>query len=81
MNKTCRYYISKYKRNEVLEKLLIILKRTKSKTMVDDVRKDINALRSNYGRELKKIEQSRRFSAGANTVYTRRVRPLNIFVF
>ncbi|XP_031335337.1 uncharacterized protein LOC116165170 isoform X1 [Photinus pyralis] len=69
-DKTDKDYVNKYKRNEALEKLLVIYKKIKPQVTLDDVKKKINTLRSNYRRELKKIESSRRSGAGGDDIYT-----------
>ncbi|XP_026729204.1 uncharacterized protein LOC113494889 [Trichoplusia ni] len=49
-----KHYTNKYKRQAGYKKLLEILKKIKPQATVDDVRKKINSLRSNYRRELRK---------------------------
>ncbi|KNC34457.1 hypothetical protein FF38_02958 [Lucilia cuprina] len=51
-------------------KLLTIFKKIKPTATVDDVRKKINSLRSNYRKELKRIVNSKRSGASADDVYT-----------
>ncbi|KAL4708045.1 hypothetical protein ACJJTC_013456 [Scirpophaga incertulas] len=57
--------------NEELDmrSLLKILAKIKPRATVEDVKKKINSLRSNYRRELKKIVTSKRSGAGTNEVY------------
>lgn len=69
-DKTHTQYVNKYKRNESLEKLLLIWKRIKPLATIEDVRKKINTLRSNYRREINKIVASRRSGAAADDVYS-----------
>ncbi|KAL4720761.1 hypothetical protein ACJJTC_013839 [Scirpophaga incertulas] len=68
-DKKCIDYTNKYKRRTGYEKLLKILAKIKPRATVEDVKKKINSLRSNYRRELKKIVTSKRSGAGTNEVY------------
>ncbi|CAK1603572.1 unnamed protein product [Parnassius mnemosyne] len=66
-------YTNKYKRNENLAKLLPILRKIKKDATIDDVKKKINSIRSNYRRELKKIVASKRSGAGADDIYNSKI--------
>ncbi|XP_013189961.2 uncharacterized protein LOC106134444 [Amyelois transitella] len=68
-DKKCNDYTNKYKRRIGYEKLQKILVKIKPRTTVEDVKKKINSLRSNYRRELKKIVTSKRSGAGTGEVY------------
>lgn len=57
-------YINKHRRNAALDKLLSIYVATKPGATRADVRRKINTLRSNYRKELKKIEDSKRSGTG-----------------
>ncbi|CAG9559067.1 unnamed protein product [Danaus chrysippus] len=67
-----QYYTNKYKRLEYLKKLLEVYKKIKPGATTDDVRKKINIFRSNYKRELNKIEESRKRGC-SDVVYSPRV--------
>lgn len=58
-DKTNLNYKIKYKRDECLEKLLVIYKKLRPHATISDVRKKINSLKSNYRREWKKVILSR----------------------
>lgn len=51
-DKTHTLYCNKYKRNDALRKLLDIYIKVKPGATIEDVKKKINVLRSNYRREL-----------------------------
>lgn len=53
-------YFNKLKRRKALEKLVVIYRHIKHFANVEDVKKKINLLRSNYRRELRKILIRRR---------------------
>lgn len=67
-----QYYTNKYKRLEYLHKLLEVYQKIKPSATTDDVRKKINIFRSNYKRELNKIEESRKRDC-SDVVYSPRV--------
>ncbi|CAK1578712.1 unnamed protein product [Parnassius mnemosyne] len=69
-----KYYTNKYKRQARYEKLLDVYKKIKPQATVEDVRKKINSLRSNFRRELKKIALSKRSGAGVDDLYTPRTK-------
>ncbi|CAK1591476.1 unnamed protein product [Parnassius mnemosyne] len=69
-----KYYTNKYKRQAGYEKLLDVYKKIKPQATVEDVRKKINSLRSNFRRELKKIALSKRSGAGVDDLYTPRTK-------
>lgn len=64
-----KYYKNLIKKGEALQKLLEIYKKIKSDATIDDVKKKINILRSNYRKELKKILTSKRSGASSDDVY------------
>ncbi|XP_073964241.1 uncharacterized protein [Choristoneura fumiferana] len=68
-DKTHTFYINKYKRNDALRKLLNIYIKIKPGATIEDVKKKINVLRSNYRRELKKIISSRRSGSSTYDLY------------
>ncbi|XP_057654170.1 uncharacterized protein LOC130892669 [Diorhabda carinulata] len=63
-------YMKKNKRMEALNKLLPLYKKIKPNAEISDVRKKINTLRSNFRKELKKIESSKRSGCGTEDIYT-----------
>lgn len=69
-NPTDPNYMNKTKRNAALDKLVSIYSKSKPGANRADVRRKINILRSNYRKELKKIEDSKRSGTGADEVYT-----------
>ncbi|XP_037923900.1 uncharacterized protein LOC119659717 [Hermetia illucens] len=62
-------YTDKYKRNEALDKLLVVLKKIEPTASVKDVKDKVNTLRSDYRRELMKIAAFRRSAGGSGEVY------------
>lgn len=62
-------YTKRDKKNAAYEKLLTIYKGLKSDATVDEVKKKINTLRSNFRKELKKINDSKRSGAGSDDIY------------
>ncbi|CAI6377104.1 unnamed protein product [Macrosiphum euphorbiae] len=62
-------YTRRDKKNAAYEQLLTIYKGLKCDASIDDVKKKINTLRSNFRKELKKINDSKRSGAGADNVY------------
>lgn len=62
-------YMNKAKRNIALDKLTSIYKNMKPGANRADVRRKINTLRSNYRKQLKKIELSMRTESGTDEVY------------
>lgn len=75
------HYKNKYKREVGYKKLLEIFKKIKPKATVEDVRKKINSLRSNYRRELKKIAVSKRSGAGIDDLYTPKSKSFKLLAF
>lgn len=65
-----KMYKDAIKRGEAYRKLLQVYKKNKNDATVDDVKKKINSLRSNYRKEFKKIVQSKRSGAGTDEMYT-----------
>ncbi|XP_029345231.1 uncharacterized protein LOC100573396 isoform X3 [Acyrthosiphon pisum] len=61
--------LKRIKKNAANEKLLTIYKGLKSNATVDGVKKIINTLKSNYRKELKKINDSKRSGAGSDDIY------------
>ncbi|KAG5871353.1 hypothetical protein JTB14_019750 [Gonioctena quinquepunctata] len=68
-NSSLDIYINKTKRNAALNKMLVIYKKLKPEAKLPDVRRKINTLRSNYRKELKKIDTSKRSEIGTDEVY------------
>lgn len=63
-------YTNKYKRNEALDKLLVVLKKIKPTASVKDVKDKVNTLRSDYRRELMEIaEEGRSEKPMVNKIY------------
>lgn len=62
-------YTKRDKKNAAYERLLTIYKGLKSDATVDEVKKKINTLRSNFRKELKKINDSKRSGAGTDDIY------------
>ncbi|XP_066951272.1 uncharacterized protein [Macrobrachium rosenbergii] len=62
-------YVRKDKRNAGYEKLLDILRLMKNDATVDDVKRKLNTLRSNFRRELKKVHDSKRSGVTTEEVY------------
>ncbi|XP_077297980.1 uncharacterized protein LOC143919510 [Arctopsyche grandis] len=55
-----RHYLKRSKKNQYLNKLLKIYKSIKSNATIEDVKNKLNSLRSNYRKELKKIDNAKR---------------------
>ncbi|XP_063366366.1 uncharacterized protein LOC134654825 [Cydia amplana] len=70
-------YTNKLKRQKGYNKLLTVFKRYKPNATVDDVRKKINSLRSNYRRELRRIAETHR----NGDVYTPRSKSFKLLSF
>ncbi|XP_063537807.1 uncharacterized protein LOC134747156 [Cydia strobilella] len=70
-------YTNKLKRQKGYNKLLAVFKRYKPNATVDDVRKKINSLRSNYRRELRRIAETHR----NGDVYTPRSKSFKLLSF
>ncbi|XP_055633572.1 uncharacterized protein LOC129773929 [Toxorhynchites rutilus septentrionalis] len=68
-NPTDPNYKNKIKRNAALIKLQAIYVKCKPGATLSDVRRKINTLRSNYRKELNKIEESKRSGAATDNVY------------
>ncbi|KAJ8882659.1 hypothetical protein PR048_014471 [Dryococelus australis] len=62
-------YLYKHKKYVALDKLLVVYKEIKPAATRDDVRKKLNSLRTNFRKELKKIESSKRSGSGSDDVY------------
>lgn len=62
-------YTNKYKRNEALEQLLVVLEKIEPTASIKDVKDKVNTLRSDYRRELMEIAAFRSSGAGADEVY------------
>jgi len=62
-------YCNRDKKNAAYKKLLVFYKVLKNNSTIDDVKKKINTLRSNFRKELKKINDSKRSGAGTDDVY------------
>lgn len=62
-------YKNKRKRSEALEKLLPVYRRVKKDANVEDVSKEINSLRSNYRKEMKKVIASKRSGSAPDDIY------------
>lgn len=69
-NPTDANYKNKIKRNAALARLLSVYGQCKPGATIADVRRKINTLRSNYRKELKRIEDSKRSGTGADDVYS-----------
>ncbi|KAL0840718.1 hypothetical protein ABMA28_015906 [Loxostege sticticalis] len=67
------HYTNKYRRNENLAKLLPILNKMKPNATLEDVKKKINSLRSNYRREIKKIMASKESGAREDEIYVPKI--------
>ncbi|XP_061717276.1 uncharacterized protein LOC133525066 [Cydia pomonella] len=70
-------YTNKLKRQKGYNKLLTIFKRYKPNATVDDVRKKINSLRSNYRRELRRIAETHK----NGDIYTPRSKSFKLLSF
>lgn len=66
-------YFFFYFRNANYAKLLPILRKLKPNATLEDIKKKINAIRSNYRRELKKIISSKRSGAGTDEIYAPKI--------
>lgn len=62
-------YKNSTKREHSLRSLLEIFKHIKPDAKINDVKKKINSLRTNYRKEIKKIIASKRSGAGTENVY------------
>jgi len=65
----CKEYSNRDKKNSAYKKLLVYYKHLKNDSTIEDVKKKINTLRSNFRKELKKINDSKRSGAGTDDVY------------
>ncbi|GBO99869.1 hypothetical protein EVAR_74255_1 [Eumeta japonica] len=62
-------YTNKVVRNKALDRLLVIYSKWKPNSTRDDVRKKINSLRSNFRKELRKVEKSQLTARSSDEVY------------
>lgn len=65
----CKDYSNRDKKKDAYSELLVVYKLIKPEVSIDDVKKKINTLRSNFRKELKKIHDSKRSGAGADDIY------------
>ncbi|XP_050548015.1 uncharacterized protein LOC126909621 [Daktulosphaira vitifoliae] len=65
----CKDYSNRDKKKDAYSELLVVYKLIKPDASIDDVKKKINTLRSNFRKELKKIHESKRSGAGADDIY------------
>lgn len=65
----CKDYSLREKKKDAYNELLVVYKLIKPEASIDDVKKKINTLRSNFRKELKKIHDSKRSGAGADDIY------------
>jgi len=68
-NIQCKDYSNRDKKKDAYSELLVVYKLIKPEASIDDVKKKINTLRSNFRKELKKIHDSKRSGAGADDIY------------
>ncbi|KAL0870104.1 hypothetical protein ABMA27_006260 [Loxostege sticticalis] len=66
---TCPDYSNTKKRQKAMGQLVVIYRQIKPSAKLDDVRKKINSLRSNYRKELRKIENSKLSAESEEDVY------------
>lgn len=66
---TLKQYSDKNKRNQAYEKLLAIYKQINKNATIQDVKRKINSLRTNYRKERKKVEGSQKSGAGTDEIY------------
>lgn len=65
----CKGYSNRDKKKDAYSELLVVYKLIKPEASIDDVKKKINTLRSNFRKELKKIHDTKRSGAGADDIY------------
>jgi hypothetical protein len=67
----CEEYSNRDKNNSAYKNLLVYYKLLKNDSTIEEVKKKkkINTLRSNFRKELRKINDSKRSGAGINDVY------------
>ncbi|CAK1581203.1 unnamed protein product [Parnassius mnemosyne] len=68
-NTCCESYRDKVRKNNAFDKLLDIYKKMKPNSTREDVKKKLNALRTNFRKELKKIHKSKSSGKGTDEVY------------
>ncbi|XP_050301234.1 uncharacterized protein LOC126739530 [Anthonomus grandis grandis] len=68
-NITLRQYSDRDKKRRGYEALLQIYVRLKAQATIEYIKKQINTLRSNYRKQLKKIKDSKRTGSSAESVY------------
>lgn len=68
-NTTSNDYSNRDKKKEGYIKLLNIYKKVKKDAKIEDVKKKINSLRTNFRKELKKIKDSQRTGSATTDVY------------
>lgn len=68
-NITLKEYSDRDKKKRGYENLRHIFLQLKPKATIEDVKKQINILRSNYRKELKKIKDSKRTGTASESVY------------
>ncbi|CAK1600119.1 unnamed protein product [Parnassius mnemosyne] len=68
-NTCCESYRDKVRKNNALDKLLDIYKKMKPNSTREDLKKKLNALRTNFRKELKKIHKSKSSGKGTDEVY------------
>jgi len=64
----CKEKSIRDKKNSAYKKLLVYYKLLKNDSTIEDVKKKINTLRSNFRKELKKINDSKRSGAGTTSI-------------
>lgn len=62
----CKDYCNRDIKRSAYNELLVVYNLIKPEATIDDVKKKINTLRSNFRKELKKIHESKRSGAGAD---------------
>lgn len=62
-------YMNKHSRKDALESVVREVKKVRSQTTVDDIKKKFMSLRTHYGHEMHKMEQSQRSGAAGGSVY------------
>ncbi|XP_028179266.1 uncharacterized protein LOC114366551 isoform X2 [Ostrinia furnacalis] len=63
------FYTNLRQRRKAMEELLVIYKQIKPRATIDDVRKKLNSLRSNYRKEVRRIASSKLSAESEDDVY------------
>lgn len=68
-NTSLKEYSDRDKKNKCYKQLVEIYQKIKKRATIEDVKKKINSLRTNYRKELKKIKDSQRTGSSTDDIY------------